>query len=619
MSVSGSSTCQNLINNGKISGGDYTGGIFGKATASVGCIYSELVNNGCVSGGNYTGGIMGSAESNGMLHTVDIVNTGSVSGKGYTGGIYGYAKGKVGSMIDGSSSSSVISGAYCVGAILGKGDGVGLTDCDNTGSTVSANSYLVDGDKFYAYLGGYAGYAESVTNCINAVEISYILRGSYVGGVVGYVKGEVSGCENTVSISGNDMVGGIVGMIDSATALNISNLKNSGSISGNLYVGGTIGSCASSKAITIGHIENVGAIAGKGYTGGIIGEIPNKNIPVSAGDLTNTGSVNGGNYTGGLFGYVGGSTASCVRGCTSSATIVGTYYVGGLIGMAYDVEIASCSNEGSSVTATDWVVSGDYTDVYLGGYVGLGYKVSDCVNNVAINYTGIGRYVGGIAGGVESEIKNCENNADIISAGSDVGGIAGELRSVRYHTLTHSALTNNGKVEGSANVGGIAGSMYQSVSVQGSWVQLHYYATDTKIDGFVNNGDVKAKNTAVGGIMGRINLVNSWTGSTGYNCCSYWNRCGLNGVTRLIATNLENYGSVSGVSKVGEIYGSFSAEWDSTVTTYTVTGSITENDAVVDGGRDVGEGQKITLTGKTLAEVDAEEDTEENTEDTTVE
>ena len=77
---------------------------------------------------------------------------------------------------------------------------------------------------------------------MNNVDITYIARGVYVGGIAGYLTNNISNCENNGDITTyTDCVGGIVGMINCNSRYELSGLTNNGDISGKNAVGGIAG------------------------------------------------------------------------------------------------------------------------------------------------------------------------------------------------------------------------------------------------------------------------------------------------------------------------------------------------------------------------------------------
>ena len=613
----------------EIIGGEYVGGIAGKAEV-VSAVFKNASNEGTVNGGAYTGGIVGYVTASNTVQTDLLSNTGKVKGAGQVGGIFGYANAKVGSIVYGANVSANIEGEYYVGGIVGRSDNVAVSHCSNDGSTVTATLYCTDGTSFYAYLGGYVGAGYSVDNCINNVDVNYTSRGAYVGGIAGYLINTATTCENHGDITGSDYIGGIVGMINTTSSLTVSNLKNFGNISGGYRLGGIIGSYSSTAATTLSKLENSGSVTSTSCrVAGIIGCHDNGTATVTAADLHNTGDIIGQTgETGGLFGYIMGSTSSLIKNSTSSASITGAFWVGGLCGYTATVTIRDCSNEGSTIIATSWHTDGGTDYVWLGGYAGQGYIITGCTNNSDINYEGTGVYVGGIVGYAINAVSDCTNNGSISSNSSYVGGIAGYLDTSTYYNLTYKNLVNSGNVSGKTNVGGIVGQLKQNVEYGNKTHNLDgsttYYDVKTYFNNIKNSGNVVG-NQNVGGILGNTALDNyfyyldkacgSYHG--GYNCCDVSDK--RYGRSLLVATGLESTGEVSGESNVGEVFGYFQCDGDggvkSTVTTYTVTGKITVNGEIKEGTYDIGSNTNLTLSGRVVYVPEVETPETETPED----
>lgn len=572
-------------------GHEYIGGIVGAADVSA-TVFKNLVNYGSVAAnGNYAGGLVGKlVAKNSVIYIDNAENYGDVTGVGEIGGLVGYVEGKVGSIIQSSKSSAKVSGQHLVGGLVGNAVNVAISDCSNEGSEISASSCHLEGDMYYAWLGGYVGKGYSVENCVNNADITYLARGSYVGGIAGYLTNGVTECENNGTISGHDYVGGIAGGVATPNAISVLNLNNTGAISGKSRVGGIVGHWSYANPITFGEISNSGKVNGTSFIGGIVGYFNcSKEAVLSAYNLTNTGDVAGTeSHIGGLFGYVNGKDSSSISNSSVKANISGLYIVGGLIGKAERVLLADSTNEGSTVTATGFVIEGEETNVYLGGYVGLGYKVTGCTNTVDINYTSLGNFVGGIAGYATSELHNCTNNASITSTAGNVGGIAGRLTAAPKNT-NFSNLVNNGAVKGNNWIGGIAGSVYQYVDYC-HWVTVNVNTVN-------NSGNIEGNDT-VGGIFGYVNLNNTH---------SYWACSPDDGGSKLVGNNFTNSGEVSGANTVGEVLGYFDSDDKSTLDNYTVTGKITLNKEVLEGTYDVGGSWDLTLTNRVAPEVEAPE------------
>ena len=162
---------------------------------------------------------------------------------------------------------------------------------------------------------------------------------------------------------------------------------------------------------------------------------------------------------GGLIGYgTSDSAESVLSDSISSAQISAEYLVGGLAGRLDFIGVVSCSNEGSSVTATGYCIEGTEYYTYLGGYLGYGYTVTDCENGVSLSYSGKGSRIGGIAGYLQHTFSFCTNRGKITAPQCQyVGGLVGYAHVTEGGTVEQNR--NTGSVVGYERVGGIAGEL----------------------------------------------------------------------------------------------------------------------------------------------------------------
>ncbi|MBE6636143.1 MAG: hypothetical protein E7617_08185 [Ruminococcaceae bacterium] len=595
----------------EINAGNYAGGIVGYSDVSS-AVYSHLSYSGTVNGGDYIGGIIGNINATGTIQT-DLLNfEGVVKGSKYVGGTVGYVKAAVGSRLHGATVTADITGGCYVGGIAGEASSVAISGSSNDGSTISATSYETIDSTMYAYLGGYVGKGYSVDGAINNADVNYALRGLCVGGIAGYLSNNATNCENNGNVSGYDYVGGIAGHLSSTTTNPVTNLKNSGNISGNSIVGGVFGRYGNSSNTNLLNLENSGNISATGNQGGGIAGVANASgKTLIAESLKNTGAVIVTDYrAGGLFGYVEGNTSSVIENSESSAEIFGKYYVGGLVGQALNVSVASCSNEGSTIAATGWYSESSVDYVWLGGYVGRGYKVSGCINNADINYFGNGRYIGGIVGYAIDSVTDCTNNGHITTISDYVGGIVGYVETTAV-TVYFDNLINNGNISGNSRVAGLIGAILERISTRGSWdldkvknsyrgTYYHYYCNTISMNNSSNTGNVTAAGGQVAGLIGAAELSSSYT-SSHTNCSGVYSYgCDIISDVKFIGSSLSNSGEIAGKINVGEFFGYFSSDGSSTITTYTVTGKITLNGEVKDGTYDVGTKTNLTLNGRTV-------------------
>ena len=345
----------------------------------------------------------------------------------------------------------------------------------------------------------------------------------------------------TISAPECSNVGGVVGKIERDNSITINSIKNTADVSGNEYVGGIFGHIKGSTyasqdyAVNLSDLSNSGNITGSGnYVGGIMGYYYTSNsraFPLYSSDLENTGDISGKGYVGGLFGYAySNGRASYLQNSKSSASISAEYMVGGLAGKLENVALIRCDNEGSTVTATKYMLNGTHKQAYVGGYAGYGFVAMECTNTVDINYTAGGSYVGGIIGyasiGATNDISTLKNTGKI--SGADyTGGIIG-YASVDV-TVSVNSVTNESTVSGNEYVGGIFGCMKGEPSAFGGCA--------VNLSALGNSGDVSGSGNYIGGIIGY-----------------YYTKGGYGDFT-LYSSGLENTGDISGKGYVGGLFG----------------------------------------------------------------
>ena len=589
----GTITFSELVNSGAVTGKEYVGGIFGRMYNELGAnsnyimTYTDIQNSGeIVATGDYVGGLIGYLFANNTYsYSTKIVgsewkNTGDVTGKTYVGGFLGYTHSDDGSSMISGSSGAKIKAEAKIGGLVGWTDNVQLVDCSNTGTTITATKYYLDTNTttYYAYIGGFAGKGDALTNCHNAADISYQQRGIYVGGIAGYVDDKLANCSNTGNIraASSDYVGGLVGYASyGGYTFTYSELENSGVVTGVNYVGGLFGrvreyvGANANYTISLQTAENSGCISATGdYVGGLIGHFYGYNhygsyaVTITVMEAKNTGDVTGidAAYVGGLFGYAyGESTSSKILTSSSSANVTGGYYVGGLAGWLENIVVQDCSNEGSTVTATETFVDGTTYYAYVGGFAGRGYSFISCTNKVDITYSKAGTYVGGFAGYINGALTDCTNEGDVLAENAyKVGGLVGYAE--HSSNVSHSGLTNKGQVKGNANVGGIFGHINGSVGANANY--------NITLSLLTNEGDVTGTGGCVGGIAGYLYANNSY----GYTYGA-------------IMSGIENSATIRGwsVTSTGAFFGEFWTEASSTLTEAVSAGSVNNNTGAVAG------------------------------------
>jgi len=232
---------------------------------------------------------------------------------------------------------------------------------------------------------------------------SYFKGKSYVGGVVGWNGGTVTGCYNTGAVSGEDNVGGVVGY--NASRSSITNCYNTGAVSGSSSVGGVVGG---NHSATTTNCYNTGTVSGSSHVGGVVGDNFNGTIT----NCYNTGAVSGSDYVGGVVGY----STKTVTGCYNTGAVSGSSYVGGVVGYNASGTTTNCYNTGA--------VSGNK---YVGGVAGCSTKtVTGCYNTGAVSGSS---YVGGVAGYSTGTVTNCYYDKTVYT-GSAIGRDSGKATKV---------------------------------------------------------------------------------------------------------------------------------------------------------------------------------------------
>ena len=183
------------------------------------------------------------------------------------------------------------------------------------------------------------------------------------------------------------------------------------------------------------------------------------------------------------------NTDSCVRDSKSSANITAEYYIGGLAGMLQNIQMDSCENTGSTVTATGSITYQNKECVFLGGFVGRAYIINNCTNTIDIIYEGDANYVGGIAGHLymwhSFSLKNLKNEGTV-EGYNYVGGIFGYFQCYMDSWTAASTVT----IEGFENSGIVKGNCYVGGSI--GWFHADAYAKTFTLyaSGFEHTGEV---------------------------------------------------------------------------------------------------------------------------------
>ena len=173
------------------------------------------------------------------------------------------------------------------------------------------------GDYNTGILAGDAGRLCTIEN-IKTLASCSVEGNSFVGGILGAARDNISNSENHAMVKGSYTVGGVVGCYDGSSK-SISSCANYGAVTGTSKVGGMVGQFSTG---TIQNSANYGDITGAYYVGNLIGnaQICYLNNVLGTGNVTATLNKE---YAGLLVGYIGNSssTASGILAYNSSAKL----------------------------------------------------------------------------------------------------------------------------------------------------------------------------------------------------------------------------------------------------------------------------------------------------------
>ncbi|MBQ9396050.1 MAG: hypothetical protein IJU23_11150 [Proteobacteria bacterium] len=537
-----SATLTNIKHTGKItSAGSYSGGIVGYAKETK---LSNATNTGDIeSQGEQTGGIVG--RMTGGSTGSQLIATGNISitaSKNYTGGVVGLLDGES-SISDAQSQGTVSSLNQRVGGIAGQVNGKSkLTNVSSTVEITNTASYTggivgllydsssIDKAEFTGkvtakdHTGGIVGRMESKSTISNADVEAPIVGVNYTGGVLGSTHPTiddmaVSDVTMKGTVSGNSYVGGIAGY----ARADLSNATNDAPVTGSRVMGGIVGEFGSGSMTNLtnnGTVTATNDVSGTAYVGGITGYLVGGS---SHSKLTNTAAINvtttqtSGycNSTGGIIGFVSDTTnGTMLTEVKNSGDVssIGTY-VGGIIGNANTTSFKDVENTGNVTAGTDNNTGGIIGELYFRGLPsekGIDFVFDNVKNSGDVSG---GYRVAGIVGhlwangiGANVALKDVQSSGAITGTKDNVGGIIGRL--IHNGNVTITNAKNTGDITGSANyVGGLIGTL--SESNESGFSSTGARTVTTTIDHSSSEATVKG-NLNVGGFAGYIstNFVN---------------------------------------------------------------------------------------------------------------
>ena len=373
----------------------------------------------------------------------------------------------------------------------GAAEGTAVVTLKNSNNTVNVTAD--------AYVGGVVGYNDNDTKltvnnaqngAANSVDKGILRSGGSLQAT--YIT------KGSVTVNGN-MAGGIIGYAGTSTTLQ--NCRNYAGVFHTSLVGGIAGfNLGTIKDSTLN--SNLGTVQGQ-YTG--IGGIAGVNAGIIQNSLPQNAAVNGGSFVGGVAGINTGT----VSGLNGSAAVRGLTEVGGAVGVNYGtVETVAALN--ATVTATgDYAggiagknigklksaaVSGSVQAAnYAGGLAGhnaQNAEITDANTDGTLSVRASGKYAGGAAGQNEGTVTGGSYQGTVYAAADFAGGVAGENNGTIQDAAASAKVTcENGQAGGVAAV--------NNHTISGGTVQ-----NCTVKGGTANLGAVAAVNSKGGVIKG---------------------------------------------------------------------------------------------------------------------
>jgi len=313
-----------------------------------------------------------------------------------------------------------INGSRNVGGLVGRNSQSTITNSYATGSVSAAGSNV----------GGLTGQNAFRGTVRDSYATGDVSGNDDVGGLVGLNDGTVTESYATGDVFGTSRLGGIVGGLVGKNDGNVTESYATGNVSGESD-SGAVGGLVGDNQGNVTESYATGTVSSESSAGGLVG----LNGAGTVRDSYATGDVSG-NRAGGL---VGGSATGNVTESYATGNVSGTERVGGLVGL----NVAG--------TVRDSYATGDISGNFdVGGLVGL--NSGNVTNSYATGDVSGDRRVGGLVGLNSGTVTESYANGSV-SGTYRVGGLVG----FNDGTVTESYATGSGSVSGTDDVGGLVG------------------------------------------------------------------------------------------------------------------------------------------------------------------
>lgn len=379
-------------------------------------------------GANYTGALVGYACNNSSI-TGCSVNVSVITGSQYVGGLIG------------GTNTCTIDNCDLTGDVTGSGSYVGgvigFLGNNSTASNCDATTNVAGED----YTGGIFGQISS--SIASTITVKGAAEGkNYVGGISGAADGtcRLSSIRHYGNVSGTSYVSGGIGYLMEQNKSTLNSCHSNGKITnrGN-YTGGMVGASQGACIESMESCSHFGDITGNNLVGGIVGAIIGSVEPRPTYHGSSKSSLSTKNWTSYSTVVEGSTVLKEINNCTAIGNITGKEYVGGLIGsdvmsVAYtapsDYKVSDSGTIGPSnyLRRNESLVYSNTTYYYYYSPIDTKNVVGTTLSNSY--YSGIitgTMNVGGIVGNKQGgTVQFCYTNASVYGS-NNVGGIAGNI------------------------------------------------------------------------------------------------------------------------------------------------------------------------------------------------
>ncbi len=494
------SVTSNLELNTVVSGASYVGGVIGYNNGNLsGAITSNASQSVSINGTHYVGGAIGINISNMTVSGPIVANVdGTISGVDYLGGAVGENNGTISGSITAVVNGNITGGegSRVIGGGIGHNNGA-LTGASDI--TLNGN---ITGTAQDACLGGFIGRNNSRISAPANIYVNGSITGSsnalYVSGGIGY---------NDTSANNNTISGAITTVIQN-------------SVTGCDYIGGCIGYSKGniSSALTA-TIQNGGYLSGSHFVGGCLG-YNMSNITGSANAVLNSdNAVRGDQDLGGCIGYFG--SGPIAQASAEINTALPIMQINALQKSSTDLNACEARIGG----VIGYVYAGTVNNISLsgtGGMVSPGTPPKTYYNSMWIN--GGGRSVGGVIGQISqygeltnATVKNINvdtigivvtSSNDSMWIGGWIGSCFGQLGTAANNRATYNVNTVKAVYSKNDRIGGFCGVVdANALQLQGDYITSY---TSAKVYANITmnlSGAVVSGYAELGGIFGFMNFA----------------------------------------------------------------------------------------------------------------